>query len=63
MKKKTDKIVQNNAPVEEVVSAKAQKKTGVMAVIGRVAKYLTVLIVVGVLFWFGFTHTVREGEQ
>ena len=29
---------------------------------GNIAKYLTAAVVVLVLFWFGFTTTVREGN-
>ena len=40
--------------------SKAKNKAS--SVVGTVAKYLTAAVVILVLFWFGFTHVVKEGE-
>lgn len=42
-----------------VAAAEKGKKA---VVLGRIAKYFTAAVVVLVLFWFGFTYVVREGE-
>lgn len=44
------------------VPAAKEKKGLVLKILGRTAKYLTVAIVLLVLFWAGFTYQVREGE-
>lgn len=59
--KKQDKHI--DVPGAEAVSAPAGASNGRAAkILGRVAKYLTAGIVLAVLFWFGFTYEVREGE-
>lgn len=46
-----------------VTAASSAVRNGcITKILGRVAKYLTVTIVLAVLFWFGFTYEVREGE-
>lgn len=47
--------------------AKNQERAGrpegrVAKIVARVAKYTTAALVLLLLFWFGFTHTVREGD-
>lgn len=60
MKKQNERI--DNAG-SEAVSVSTVKKSGRAGkILGRVAKYLTATIVLAVLFWFGFTYQVREGE-
>lgn len=40
----------------------ASKKGSVSLMISRIAKYATAAVVLLVLFWFGFTYQVREGN-
>ena len=44
---------------EEVIGGKVKKRSPLGV---RIAKYVTALVVVLVLFWFGCTCEVREGE-
>ena len=54
---------QDNNKAAPVTAAPVKDKSGRAArVLGRVAKYVTATIVLAVLFWFGFTYEVREGE-
>ena len=45
-----------------VKSAPAKKKANISAIMSRAAKYVTAAVVLLVLFWFGFTYEVREGN-
>lgn len=59
MNNEKDKIEQEGAASEPAL-LKKEKKHSTVGV--RIAKYATALVVVLVLFWFGFTTVVKEGS-
>ena len=60
MDKRQDPAQQPEEAVMELQVSKKEKKRSSLGV--RIAKYATALVVVLVLFWFGFTTVVKEGQ-
>ena len=60
--KKQNKNTQADLQGAAEATQSAQGGGRAAKILGRVAKYLTATIVLVVLFWFGFTYEVREGE-
>lgn len=53
---------QNVKNTQGAATEAAKGKAGAALMISRVAKYATAAVVLLVLFWFGFTYEVREGN-
>lgn len=62
MNKNIETVDRETVPAESGAAAASGKPKKITSIGVRIAKYATALVVVLVLFWFGFTTVVKEGN-